>query len=185
MSESIQPAKNFEIDDWEFWWHKRAFIRTLVVCVLFCAGQLLWIEHIKPPQGHVYERLPTLTGPWWSGHCGNGRTCAQVGNTSVSCGVDGYFPFGGGSRGLCGHLKIPNGEMVTAIRVKTPLANNHYGEYIAIVKSADKVYQSDSDGQIRGQWIYQSRTDAFSSFFTLFIIFYFVQLGIYKSRKGE
>jgi len=74
---------------------------------------------------------------------------------------------------------------VTAIRVKTPLANNHYGGYLAIVKSAQKVYQSDSDEQIRSQWMRESRRVAFNSFFTLFIIFYFVQLGIYKSRKGE
>lgn len=184
MSEQT-PKKEFEIDDWEFWWHRKSFIRTFVVCALFCAGQMLWIEYIKPPGGHVYERLPTLTGPWWSGHCGNGYTCAKVGSTEVSCSVASYFPVGGGNRGLCGHLKIPNGEEVTAIRVKTPLADYRYHEYLAIVNSAHKIYKSDRDEQIRSKWIHESQSVAFNSFFTLFIIAYFVQLGIYKSKKGE
>lgn len=184
MSEQT-PRKEFEIDDWEFWWHKKSFIRTFVLCTLCCVGQVLWIEYIKPPEGHVYERLPTLTGSWSSSHCGNAYTCSRVGSIAVSCGIASFFPIGGAGRGGCGHLNIPNGQEVTAILVKTPMVNSHYAEYLAIVKSAHNIYKSDSDEKIRAQWIYQSRTAAFNSFFILFIIAYFVQLGIYKSKKGE
>jgi hypothetical protein len=185
MANSDSPPRELEIDDWEYWWHKKSFFRTLIFCALLGAAQLLWIEHIKPAPGHVYERMPTLTGTWWSGHCGNGHTCARVGNTSVSCSVNGYFPFGFGSRGSCGQLDIPNGEEVVAIRVKTPMANNHYSEYLATISSAHTTYKSDDDEKIRLRWINQSRTDVINTFYLLFIIGYFVQWTIYSSKKGK
>lgn len=172
-----------DIRDIEFWWDKRSFIRTISICVLVYGVMMLWIEHVTPPEGYVFERLPAITGPWWSGHCGNGFNCARVGNTPVGCSIASYFPLGGGNRGLCGHLKIPNGKVVTAIHVKTPMMNKRYNEYLAFIKSGNEVYQFDDDAKIRADWIWKSRTAALNGFFILFIVFYFSQLAKSKIQR--
>jgi hypothetical protein len=179
-----QTLKELDIHDLGFWWDKSRFVVTLIFCGAIYAGLMLWIERVKPPENHSFERLPAITGEWWSGDCqkGQGYSCARIGDVVIWCSLEGYYPFGTGSRGNCNHLKIPNGEIVTAEIVKTPTANG-FGKYFSIFSTKTKIYRSDSDFKIRDMWIREAQKSASGIFFIFFIIIYFVLLATRKTHK--
>lgn len=175
-------SRELDIHDIDFWWDKKAFIRTLVVCVLTYAALMLWIEHVKPPEGHVFERLPPITGVW---KCckGDGRYGKSwVGNTQVTCGVPSYYGFGGASD--CGMARVPNGAVTSVTKALYP---TWYGQdsYVSKIESNGQAYwDRDSDESIRKKWIKGSRMDAWDVFVYMFIILYFVQLAVRKTNRN-
>jgi hypothetical protein len=188
-----QPESKLKLDPTNpaDFFNLKIFFRTALFCGLLYVLMMLWLERVKPPEGYVFETLPPITGTWKSEQFGAGRssgTSFKVGDTSVHCSIAGYYPrpFGASSSGRCNPLRIPNGETVTAHRVKVSWM---LGKeiYLATIYSASKTYQIEDDRKLREIWIRDARQSASGLAIDLMIILYCTQMGMlaHSISKGN
>ncbi len=180
---SNESVENREATVSERWWNRKAFFYTLTICAIVGLSQYLWLQRVLLPENYVFERLPIITGEWWSGGCGNGYTCARVGNTPVYCSTSGYFVFVAASRGVCGHLRIPNGEMITAERIKIPTSDGDNYIYLISAKSPNQQYFLESDREVRDRWVRNSKLQIGDTIARVALFSYLILLGISTYRK--
>jgi hypothetical protein len=174
MSERTSPS---EVK----WWNKKLLARSALVGLAFYG--LFWAlaERAKPPEGHMFERLPTISGIYKCCDAGGRYSKSWVGGTGINCSPVGFYEFLGTNRNDCGLKERLNGRPVDVVRAMTPSFGNR-DPLVVQISSDGATYYGLSDARLRELWISSSRSAALTLGFVLFVIFHTTQL-IYLDRK--
>jgi hypothetical protein len=173
MSEETSPS---EVK----WWNKKLLARSALVGLAFYG--LFWAlaERAKPPEGHVFERLPTISGIYKCCDAGGRYSQSWVGGIGVDCLGFSYYHIGTG-RNDCGLKEKLNGLVVEADRVLVPAYDGPL-PLISKITSGGYTYYEQSDQRIRELWISGSNGGASTLGWLIFLIVHFIQL-VYFDRK--
>lgn len=161
------------------WKDKKLLLRSAMVGLFFFGLLWWWAERAAPPEGHVFERLPPLSGIYKCCEAGGRYSRSWVGNQVVECRLFSFYQMST-PRNDCGLKEQLNRREVAVTQALIP---TYWGPYPVVVKitSGGQTFYEKNDQRIRELWISGSRWDATFGF-TLAMIFHFIQL-IYLDRK--
>ena len=172
-----------EANEWRVkWWHKRPLIQSVIVGVVFFGWFWMLAERKTPPEGFVFERLPTISGIY---HCcqGSGKySQSSVGSQVVECGVHSYYGLSTG-RNDCGNREKLNGQVVQVVQILQP---DYRGLLPITVKitSSDQIFYELNDQRVRELWIFGSKGDVCILALIVVLIFNVIQLA-YLNRQPK
>ena len=161
------------------WWDRKIFVRSVAAFVAVLVGLLAWIEHVKPPEGYEFEKLPLLTGIYKCCEAGGRYSASWVGGTQVVCSPVSYFVFMGTPRNDCGLKGQINGVSVEVTRAVLPSLTNR-SPLATRITSGTQVHYEIDDRKLRLLWIDSSRRASFSIAIIFFIILYGAQMSMLK-----
>lgn len=174
-------SEKLAMSNFRYWWDLRIFIRSILGSALLLIALLTWIERVKPPEGHVFERLPPIEGVWGKESGGLRSTTSMVDQTSVVC----TFPrilYGGGISS-CSHLKIPYGAKVTVVYVRIPMLDQTQYEsskYVQKISTNSAVYIESTDSEIATTWLRVAWREAIRLVVDILIFGYLMQILLYR-----
>ncbi|MGJ7581698.1 hypothetical protein ACSFA3_16065 [Variovorax sp. RHLX14] len=167
----------------EIKWHdRRMLIRSFVVGMVFFIFFCGLMKRAEPPEGYVFERLPSITGIYKCCEAGGRYSRSWIGHKTVACTGFTYYPLFGTNRNDCGFKSQLDGQSVEV--VETYLPSFTVSDPVVIkMKTQTTTYIDLSDKKIRDLWISGSYGDATFGF-TLGMIFHIFQL-LYFNRKSR
>lgn len=181
MRQKSMTSEKLSMSDFRYWWDLRIFIQSILGCSLVLIALLTWIEHVKLPEGYVFERLQPIEGAWGKESGSLRSTSSKVDRTSVSC----SFPrilYGGGVSS-CSHLKIPYGAKVTVVHVRIPMLDRTLYDsstYVQRLSTNSAVYIDRTDSEIGATWLRMAWHEAIRMVVDVLIFSYFVQILLFR-----
>ncbi|MGI4777802.1 MAG: hypothetical protein ACRYGA_06725 [Janthinobacterium lividum] len=167
----------------EIKWHDRKLILRSFVCSLIFLAVLCGLaKRAEPPEGHLFERLPAISGIYKCCEAGGRYSRSWVGHKTVACTGFTYYLFLGTNRNDCGFKSQLNGQQVEVVETYLPSITASDPVVIKL-KTQTTTYIDLSDKEIRDRWISGSYRDATFGF-TLGLIFHFFQF-VYFNRKSK
>ena len=170
-------------NEWKVkWWHKRPLIASVIVGVAFYGWFWMLANRQTPPEGFVFERLPTITGIYRCCDGGGRYSKSTAGGHTVECGVHSYYGLSTG-RNDCGHREQLNGRIVEVLQILQP---DYRGLLPITIKitSNNQIFYELSDQRIRELWISGSTGDASTLGWFAVLIFNVIQLA-YLNRQPK
>lgn len=167
------------------WWDRKIFTRSVAAFAAVLVGLLAWIEHVKPPEGHEFEKLPPLTGIYKCCEAGGRFSASWVGETQIVCGSITYFGFVGRPNHDCGRKERLNGQLVEVGQALFPTVANGFQPEVFRITSDSRVHYEVSSSELRLRWIRNSRSEAFSIAVIFLIILYGAQMSFLKTSPKE
>lgn len=162
------------------WWDQKLLFRSLLVGLVFFG--IFWglAKRAEPSEGHVFERLPTVSGTYRCCDAGGRYSQSWVGDESINCKGFSYYHIGTG-RNDCGLKEQLNGLIVNVEQIFVP-AYDQPLRLVSKISLDGRVYYARNNQLIRERWIAGSKKDAALLGYIFFIVFHASQL-IYFSRK--
>jgi hypothetical protein len=157
---------------------RSGLIGLFLFCVLLAMG-----EHAKPPEGYVFERLPSVSGVYQCCGSGGRTSWSRVGTTPAICKRLEYFPVVGGGWFDCGYKNELNGHIVEVDRIIVPrLLSGNIDAVVIKLSSSGKTYFEYSDRNIRELWIDSMHSGALLIASIFMIVFHAIQLIYFSSN---
>jgi hypothetical protein len=167
------------------WNDKKLLFRSTLIGLLFCGVLLAMGEYAKPPEGHVFEKLPSVRGIYQCCGSGGRTSWSQVGTTPAICNRFDYFPAIGGGWFDCGYKEQLNGRIVEIEQTVVPKLYSDEANPVVVKLSSDGVtYLEYSNQRIRELWIGGMRSGALSIALIISFLVHAFQL-IYFNRKNK
>ena len=181
MNHTITKESSKEIK----WHNKTLLIRSTLIGLMLFA--IFWglAKRAEPPEGYVFERLPSISGIYRCCEAGGRYSQSWVGPQGVNCRGFSYYHLGTG-RNDCGFKEQLDGVLVTVEQVLVPA----YDGPLPLVSRIDvrgETYYEVGDKRIREIWIEGSQTNAFTLAFIFAVIFHGAQLIFidHQTRKSK
>lgn len=167
------------------WYDKKLMIRSTLVGLTFFA--IFWglAKRAEPPEGYVFERLPTISGVYRCCEAGGRYSKSWVGSTIVFCLGSSYYQLSTG-RDDCGHKEELDGRLVDVDQVFIPTIWGPSRTAVRLSTQGHNFYEV-TDERLRQIWISGSQTNAFTLAFILAAIFHGAQLILIdrQTRKSK
>lgn len=163
------------------WYDRKLLFRSSAAGLVFFGLLYVLAMRHKPPEGFVFERMPSISGIYKCCEAGGRYSKSWVGGTGINCSPFSYFEFLGTNRNDCGLKEQLNGLPVEVVRAVIPSAGSRDPLVVRITSNRKTFYEVD-DRRIRERWIYASTSSAVTLAFILVVILHGAQL-IYLNRN--
>lgn len=156
------------------WYDKKLLIRSALLGLMLFT--VFWgiAKREEPPEGHVFERLPAISGVYRCCEAGGRYSKSWVGRRGVNCQGFSYYHLGTG-RNDCGFKEQLDGVQVVVEQVLIPAYDGPL-PLVSKIGAGGNTYYEISDGRIRELWINGSQKNAFTLAFILGAVFHGAQL---------
>ena len=172
-----------EANEWRVkWWHKRPLIHSVIAGVVFYGWFWMLAERKTPPEGFVFERLPTISSIYRCCDGGGRYSKSSVGAQVVGCGGNSYYHIGTG-RNDCGLREQLNGRIVEATQIWQPAYDGPLPLVVKITSGGQTFYEL-SDQRIRELWISGSNGGSSTLGWFAVLILNVIQLA-YLNRQSK
>ena len=172
-----------EAREWKVkWWHKKPLISSVIVGVAFYGWFWMLANRQTPPEGFVFERLPTLSGVYHCCEASGKYSKSTVGGHVVECGGNSYYHIGTG-RNDCGLREQLNGAIVEVTQVWQPAYDGPLRLVVKITSGGQTFYELN-DKRNRELWISSSNGGSSTLGWFAVLIFNVIQLA-YLNRQPK